>query len=173
MKKTIAIVLISLTVLSLFSVSVFAMSTSFGYGATVVASEVNMVKTGLAGKKLCFNDADFKSALCLADFKSITLTKIPKSSEGTLLLSGRRVSEGRVIKQKNLGALVFVPASDKVTEASFSFTADGYCGGAEIECVMRFIDKVNYAPKVETEVSRLVTQESIAIYGRLDRKSVV
>ena len=138
MKKIISLVLILVTLCSIgISSSAF-----FGSGAAVVASDINLIKTGLVGQKLCFTDGDFKSALALANFDSITITEIPASTEGTLLLSGRRVGKGRVIKRKNLGALVFIPASESVSECKFKFTVDGYAGGAEIECIMKFIDKV-------------------------------
>lgn len=143
----------------------------FGSGAKVVAADVNMIKTGLIGQKICFTDGDFKSALALSDFKSITITEIPSSTEGTLLLSGRRVGKGRVIKRKNLGALVFIPASDAVTQCKFKFTVDGYAGGAEIECILKFIDKVNYAPEAIGDavgVAGVKTQESISVWGTLE-----
>ena len=169
MKKIISLVLILVTLCSIgISSSAF-----FGSGAAVVASDVNLIKTGLVGQKLCFTDGDFKSALALANFDSITITEIPASTEGTLLLSGRRVGKGRVIKRKNLGALVFIPASDSVTECRFKFTVDGYAGGAEIECIMKFIDKVNYAPEAIGDsafVAGVITQESISVYGNLEAK---
>lgn len=169
MKKILSLVLILVTLCSIgISSSAF-----FGSGAAVVASDVNLIKTGLVGQKLCFTDGDFKSALALANFDSITITEIPSSTEGTLLLSGRRVGKGRVIKRKNLGALVFIPASDSVTECKFKFTVDGYAGGAEIECIMKFIDKVNYAPEAIGDaafVAGVITQESISVYGNLEAK---
>lgn len=167
MKK---IAIITLTVLLLALTALGVGAASFGTGAIAVAEEVTMIKTGLLGKKLCFNDADFKSALCLPDFDTITVTNIPSSTEGTLLLSGRRVGEGRVIKKKHLGALVFVPKSSEITESRFKFTVEGYAGGAEIECTMKFIDKVNYAPSVPEEavsIGALSTQENISAYGTL------
>ncbi len=142
----------------------------FGSGAAVVANDVKMIKTGLFGKKICFTDGDFKSALCLSDFDSITVTEIPSSTEGTLLIGGKRVGTGRVIKRKNLGALVFIPATDSVKECSFKFTVDGYAGGAEIECILKFIDKVNYAPEASGDsvsASTVNTQESISVFGNL------
>ena len=147
----------------------FTASAYFGTGAAVVAADVNLIKTGLIGEKLVFSDTDFKSALCLSDFDTITVTKIPSSTEGSLLLGGRRVGEGRVIKRESLASLVFLPASDTVTECRFAFKVDGYLGGAEIECIMKFINKVNYAPKAgisdaETSVS---TQADISLYGTL------
>ncbi len=169
MKKIIIFTLTALLILGSGTVGVLAASSYFGYGAAVVANDVTMLKTGLLGKKLTFNDADFKSALCIGDFESITVTKIPPSTEGTLLIGGRRVTEGRVIKQKNLGALVFVPASDKISEASFSFTAEGYMGGEEIRCLMQFIGKVNYAPTVEnSSVDVVNTQENVSVFGTIE-----
>ncbi|MBQ8529442.1 MAG: S-layer homology domain-containing protein [Clostridia bacterium] len=164
--KALALSLVALT-LALTLCGVMA-SAAFGSGVRAVATEVSMIKTGLLGKRLAFSDADFKSALCLADFDSITVTKIPSSTEGTLLLSGRRVGEGKIIKRKSLGALSFIPATESVTECRFSFTVDGG-SGEEIECILKFIDKVNYAPKAEgdTSAAALKTQENITLHGRM------
>ena len=170
MKKITSLLLICSVVATTLIIGAISVSAFLGPAAQVVASNVNMIKTGLLGQKLCFNDSDFKSALCLTDFDTITITEIPSSTEGTLLLNGRRVGKGRVIKRKNLATLVFAPASKDITECSFKFTVEGYAAGAEIECVMKFIDKVNYAPKVsESESSTsLKTQESIKVYGNLN-----
>lgn len=167
MKKLIACVLTLSLIIGVITVYAAA---DFGSGARVVASDVDLVKTGLVGKKLVFSDTDFKTALCLSDFESITVTKIPSSTEGTLLIGGRRVGVGTVINRKNLSSLVFIPASDSVRECSFGFTVDGYGGGAEIECTMRFIEKVNYAPTASEEsvsVGVLKTQENIPLYSTL------
>ena len=170
MKKIVTMILTFSFLTGTLCIAAGAATAHFGYGAQVVASDVDMIKTGLSGKKLCFSDADFKAALCLTDFDTITITKIPSSTEGTLLLGGRRVGEGRVIKRKNLGSLVFVPASDSVKECRFAFTVDGYAGGAEIECIMKFLNKVNYGPEATDETvsaSSVKTQESISVYGNL------
>ena len=169
MKKLFSLILALSIACSVLCVGVSA-DAFFGTGAAVVASDVKMIKTGLYGKKICFTDGDFKSALCLSDFKSITVTEIPSSTEGTLLIGGKRVGVGRVIKRKNLGALVFIPATDSVKECSFKFTVDGYAGGSEIECILKFIDKVNYAPESSGDAasaSTVNTQESISVFGNL------
>ena len=147
----------------LTSVTAFA---DFGSGAAAVANGVSVVRTGLRGQKITFSDADIKSALVLADFKSVTITKIPPSTEGTLLLDGKRVGEGRVIKRKNIPSLVFMPASSDVSESRFSFTISGFAGGSEIECILKFIDKVNYAPEADDNIA-VTTQEEIAVFGSL------
>ena len=173
MKKTVTLIVILSVMLSSLCLGTIVSSAFFGSGAEVVAGSVSMIKTGLIGQKICFTDGDFKSALVLANFDTITVTEIPSSVEGTLLLGGRRVGKGRVIKRKNLGALVFIPASDSVTECSFKFTVDGYAGGAEIECIMKFIDKVNYAPETfgdSVSASNIQTQQSISVYGNLEAR---
>ncbi len=168
MKKVLCIFLFAVLLCS--SAFCVASSAMFGSGVEVIAEEVTMIKTGLLGQKLTFSDGDFKSAFAITDFGSITVTKLPSSTEGTLLLAGRRVREGQQIKRRNVAALVFVPASTEVTEASFTFTiSEG--SGAETVCRMKFIDKINYAPKVpeakETSLS-LSTQAEIPLYGRLE-----
>ena len=141
-----------------------SISASFGSGAAVIANEVKLIKTGLYGQKLVFSDVDFKTALAITNFKSVTIKSLPSSSEGTLIFAGRRVSEGQTIKRKHVGSLVFIPASTEVGEASFSFTVDG---SKEIKCQLRFIEKINYAPKADTEASGLTTQANISAYGML------
>ena len=146
-----------------------SVNAAFGSGVAVIAEEGGMVKTGLLGKKLCFSDGDFKSAFTISDFESITVTSLPSSLEGTLLLAGRRIHEGDEIKRKNIAAMVFVPASADVTEASFKFILNAGAG-TESVCRMRFTDKVNYAPRAEEEKEAglsLTTQADISLFGRL------
>ena len=167
MKK---ILLLVLTLLML-SGGVFSISSSalFGSGVSVVSNDVKMIKTGLLGQKLCFSDGDFKSAFAISDFKSITVTKLPSSTEGTLLLAGRRVKEGQTIKRRNIPALVFVPASGEVTAAQFTFViSEG--SGCETVCEMKFIDKINYAPKAPEDGEAglsVTTQSEIALHGKM------
>ena len=168
MKKTIALIIIALT---LFTSFIFVSSASdFGVGIETVAEDVKVIKTGLLGRKITFNDADIKQGLSLTDFDKITITKLPDSTVGTLLLAGRRVGEGTAIKRKNLPSLVFIPASKDVTEASFSFTVDDKLGGAEIEFIIKFIDKVNYEPIIDEEYKSALseyTQRNIKVFGRM------
>ena len=167
-RKSITLVML-LSLISVLCIGTLTASASFGSGISVVAGEVDMVKTGLIGKKLAFSDADFKSALCIADFDSITVTKIPSSTDGTLILDGRRVGEGKIIKRKSIGALSFIPASPSVSECSFSFTVDGAGSGEEIKCILKFIDKINYAPKADGDEAAVAvkTQQNISLFGNM------
>jgi len=168
MKKIItSILLIALLTLSVFSV--FA-SADFGSGVATVAEQTKVIKTGLIGRKLTFSENDFKQALCVDTFDSITITKLPKSSEGTLMLAGRRLGENSVVKRKNIPSLVFIPASKEVTECKFYFTIDKLAGGEEIEFIIKLADKINYEPKIEEEAQdsfAKTTQREIGVYGKL------
>ena len=162
MKKGLVLfLLISVIVGTIGGISI---SANLGSGAQVIANNVKLIKTGLFGQKLVFSDTDFKTALAITNFKSVKITSLPSSTEGTLIFAGRRVNEGQEIRRKHLGSLVFIPASADVSESKFTFKVDG---GDEVECVLRFIDKVNMAPKAEASEGYLTTQASIPAYGIL------
>ena len=150
---------------SIFSISA---SAGFGSGVAVVASEAKIIKTGIFGQKIIFSDLDFKQGLAITDFEKIEIKSIPLSTEGTLLLAGRRVKEGTIIKRKNIGALVFVPASKNISECKFSFTTKDFAEGAEVDFIIKFTDKVNYAPEIDESVSASVsTQREISVFGQM------
>lgn len=169
MKKILSKIIICVLAATLFmgTLGLYA-SADFGIGVSVMASDTKLIKTGLLGKRMCFSDADIKSALNITDFNSITITSVPSSTEGTLMYGGRRVIAGRVIKRKNIGLLSFIPASDSVSEAKFTFTVEP-SSGANIECILKFVDKVNYAPSIDTNPV-LYTQSEISYFGTLEGK---
>lgn len=168
MKKLIALLAIAVILTSFATVSAAAM---FGAGYRQIAAEVKVIKTGLLGQKLTFSDSDFKSAYAITDFDSITVNTLPSSNDGVLLIAGRRVKEGQTVKRRNIAAMVFVPASSEVTKAEFEFTLSR--GGTDTvgACEIKFIDKINYAPKVPEEKESslsLKTQAEISLYGRME-----
>ena len=169
MKRKISLILVTAALFSAMALPLgIVAAANFGSGARVVGADANMIKTGLIGRQISFTDADFKSALCLSDFDSIRIIKIPPSTEGTLLLDGRRVGEGKIIKRRDIAALTFIPASEGVRESSFRFALeDG--SGTEMDCLLRFTDKVNYEPEAELSASAALnrTQEGIPFYSAM------
>lgn len=165
-KRTKIIVCIIATILCIGGTGLVS-SADFGIGVQVMAEDAKLIKTGLLGKRMIFSELDFKSAMNIKDFDSITITEIPSSTDGTLTYGGRRVIAGRVIKRKNIGLLSFIPASDSTTEARFTFTVEPSSSGAKVECIMKFVDKVNYAPKTD-DVAVAHTQSQIEYFGRLE-----
>lgn len=163
--------LFTLTALTLLLCTTVGVGAAFlGGAAPVLAEDVTLIKTGLRGENIKFSDTDFKEALAVPDFSSVTVESLPKSTEGTLLFAGRRVGVGQKIKRKNIAALSFVPATKNVTECKFSFTCDGLAGGAQILCTLKFIDKVNYAPKIdgaESAALSVSTQKNVSLFGTM------
>lgn len=145
----------------------------FGSGVAAMAEGTEIIKTALAGKKIVFSDVDFKQGLCITDFEKIEITAVPESNQGTLMLAGRRVGVGTVIKRKNIGAMVFIPASREVSECRFKFKTDDYASGAEVDFVLKFTEKVNYAPTVSSgEGSTLITQREVGVWGKMSATDV-
>ncbi len=168
MKKVLLLLL--LVSITLGIITTVASASYFGTGAEVIANDVTLIKTGLIGQPLEFSDTDFKSALALAEFKKVIITEIPSSSDGLLKLADRRVYIGQEIKRKNLTSLTFTPDSKEVTEAIFKFKIDSK-DSSEHTCVIRFLDRINYAPKIDTDTNEtlsVTTQKGISVYGRID-----
>lgn len=143
---------------------------SFGSGVAVIADKTEIIKTAIAGGKVVFSDLDIKQGLCITDFDEIRICSIPASNEGTLMLAGRRVGVGTVIKRKNIGALVFIPAGKDVGECKFTFTTDAFADGAEIDFIIKFTDKVNYSPEISSATANaaaISTQRDVSVYGRM------
>lgn len=168
-KKIIISALLSTSlILSIGGASVYA---GFGSGVAVLAEGTEIIKTSISGKKIVFSDLDFKQGLCIPDFEKIKITSVPLPSEGTLMLAGRRVGAGTTIKRKNIGAMVFIPASKDVKECKFKFTTDDFANGAEVDFIIKFSEKVNYAPttnNLSEDVIVNLTQREISVYGKMD-----
>ncbi len=163
-------ILLLLLTLSLVAIPLLTSAATLGTGVSLLSKETKMIKTGLLGQKMTFNDIDFKTAMNVSDFKAITFTSLPPSSAGALMLGGRRISQGQTVKRKNISALSFMPSSKNVTECKFTFTSEGLLGGAEMDCVLKFIEKVNYAPEHDFEEDASVSlwsQEAVSVFGHL------
>ena len=171
MKKSIAVFILLATLLGIFALT--ASASTFGIGVSTIANDVKLIKTGLIGKKLSFSDTDFKTALGLTDFERVKIITIPSSLEGTLTLAGRRVGEGQTVSRRNIASLSFMPASKSVTECRFTFAIDECAGGAEIECILKFTDKINYAPSTESKTDANLsvwTQMGVSVYGNMSAR---
>lgn len=166
-KKTFALLLLTATLIT--TVGGIAAYADFGSGVATMAEGTEIIKTAISGKKIIFSDADIKQGLCISDFKSIKIVSVPPSEEGTLMLAGRKVNAGTSIKRKNIGALVFVPASGEVKETSFKFTLEEFTGG-EVNFVIKFTEKVNYAPSALSlpDDGKLYTQREISVFGKME-----
>ena len=167
-KKGFQVLLLALLCLSALTVSAAAAGL-LSDGLAVMAGESPMIKGAVAGDTVRFSAADFKAAMGIRRFDGITLTSLPAKAEGTLYFGETTVAAGITVPRESLSSLTFVPTSDKVKEAVFTFTCDSYAGGAEIACTIRFAERLNYAPTVrDVAASRLVsTYADHAVEGTL------
>ena len=167
MKK---LLLILLTVAMLATVFTVCAGAYFGSGVSVIANDVTLVKTGLLGEKMTFSDTDFKTALGTHEIDKIVITSLPSSSEGVLMVGERRAYTGQTVKRKNLTSLTFIPNGEDVSESSFTFRTSNM-DKTSIYCKMRFIDRINYAPKIDTDAAQtlnVTTQTGISVYGQIE-----
>lgn len=137
---------------------------------TELSDDVSMVKSGLRSNLgVDFEKSDFQQAMGVADFGAITVKKLPDSRDGVLKLSEMRVQEGQTIRAEYIPLLTFIPASETVSEAFFTFTSENYAFGAPMTCQIRIVDKMNYAPKVDNAASCIAvsTQTDVTVFGTL------
>ena len=114
----------------------------------VMAADCKMIKCGLVSGNVGFTRTDFRQGMGLYDFEKITFSRVPEPTEGYLAVGSMTVGEGQTVYGEMLDMLEFVPASADVDIATFCFFGDGGTCGADIECTVRLIDRVNYAPTV-------------------------
>ncbi len=114
----------------------------------VIAARQTMIKSGLVRENVQFTETDFKQCLGVSELDYITVTKAPEGTDGVLFVGSMTVKSGQKIDASLLSMLTFVPTSDEVETASFTFCGDGMTSGAEIKCNLRISESVNYAPTI-------------------------
>ena len=159
MKKTVALLLALL--LCLGGALTVAAADLLSVGVSVLAEQSGMVKGAVAGDAVRFSATDFKQAMGIRRFDSITLTSLPDGKQGILYFGREPITVGASIPRASLDSLTFVPSGEGVSEACFSFTCDAYAGGAEVVCTIRFAERLNEAPTI-TDVTASRTVSTLA-----------
>ncbi len=169
MKKTVWTALLAFTLLAGLLVTGVSAAGLLTGGALVLAEETGMIKGAIAGETVRFSATDFKQAMGIRRFESITVTSLPDAEAGTLYFGKEGVTAPVTLPRESLSSLTFVPKDKKVTEATFTFTCEGYAGGAEIRCDIRFAEKLNRAPTVSDVAAsrRVSTFRTLSAEGTL------
>ena len=165
--KKFLVIAVALTLI--ITTGVAASASWLGAASDALSKDCILIKTGLKGQKLPFSDSDFKSALALTDIGRITVVTLPDEGEGALYLGDKKVAEGQTIKRRNIGDLYFMPADSSITESYFTFKVSG-ASESVCTCKMRFVDKINYAPKINSDTEKslsVTTQKGISVYGKI------
>ncbi len=166
MKKLFPLFLSLVMLLGLFMLP--ASAEPLSEGAALYAEDATLIKSGYLGESVHFRLSDFRQALGTKKISAIVITSLPEAGSGTLFLASSRLVKGQSIPAAAINLLKFVPAASTVQESSFTFTAGNACGGAEIKCVIRLIEKKNEAPSVAEDAALSVTtQKGISYFGTL------
>ncbi len=130
-----------------------------------LSRETGMVKSGLICTDVCFEKSDFDHGVGIA-VDAITITALPPQASGTLMIGNTPCSVNQSVSAANLNYLRFVPASADTMESTFRFKAGGEYS---MECAIRYVTSVNYAPKTDngTTAVSVMTQRDISTYGTL------
>ena len=137
-------------------------------GILVIAENSGMAKSGIRGERLSFDRDDFSRALNLREVSSITFTSVPPAEHGKILVGNTVVGDGHTVNGSNISLLSFTADSPELIKTSFTFRPDG--APYDIECIVYFLDEVNYAPSVSIASSvslNVSTYEGIRHCGRL------
>ncbi len=133
----------------------------------VLSAEQRMIKCGIENENVSFTLTDFKQGIGLAEVGYITFSRVPDPTEGYLAVGSMTVEAGQTVYAEMLGMLEFVPASAEIELASFCFSGDEGTSGADIECMVKIIDRLNYAPTAAS------VHENRLTFSALSGKSTV
>ncbi|MGM9636869.1 MAG: Ig-like domain-containing protein [Eubacteriales bacterium] len=169
MKRIVATGL-SLMILAVSSMTVFAGSEVVSPGLNVLASNLTMYKTGISDQTLSFTPEEFEEAVGVSQIKSITILSLPDADSGALYLSSTPVMVNQVISRKFLSALTFVPNGSGEVECSFRFGVVSSSQPLAFECLVSLVPGLNFAPTVTLPDSGYLSASTLAgipLYGRL------
>ncbi len=114
----------------------------------VIANQNQMAIAGISGNSLMFSVERFECAMNLSEIDSITITKLPDISCGTLYIGSNSVSVGQTISASNISLMTYEEAkAGSNKKANFEFTVND--SSYDIICNIFMIDSVNYSPTVK------------------------
>ena len=118
-------------------------------GLDVIANDFTMAVDGLAGTEIYLSEKAFSEALGVENVGKITITSLPDSQLGKLLLDDRYVEVGQTVPEKKLDKLKFVPFGKGELNTSFSFCRGSDIYGTVYTCNIYATKTVNTAPKFD------------------------
>ena len=126
----------------------------------VIESSIEMKKCGVINCDVKFSAKDFDDTLC-SKVEYVTITSLPDSEDGRLVLDRVNVLENQTIARGDISGLCFVPAKDRECAASFCFE-NSLDESSEAVCTINVLGELNLAP--ETGDQTVETQKNIAAF---------
>ena len=170
-RKLFCLIFVALLILSVFSISVSAAEIDgelLSPGLLVLAGREEMAKSAFFGCEISFDKADFCRALDLSRVSGITITKAPDTKEGRLMVGNTVVNDGESVLASNISLMRFVPSSNSLSSASFTFSANG--AAYDVECNLYYLEKMNYSPTLSLASSASMagaTYRGVSYFGTL------
>ena len=131
----------------------------------VIANCMPMAKAGMVGNEILFSPEDFERALNVSRVSSLTVTSVPSTADGELLVGSTVVKAGQTLSRESLYMLSYAAARDDNRGAEFEFCINGQ--PYSTKCALYLLDKVNYCPTTVRDGEVTVsTYSDVAAYGK-------
>lgn len=137
-------------------------------GLAVIANQSDMAKSVMMNEKMVFSPNDFERYLNIEGLTSITITTIPKITDGCLCVGEVAVNAGQTISRSNINLLNYRASNTDVTETEFKFKVND--AEYEMTCKLYFLTRENSAPTLAMEDERTLevsTHQTITIYSKV------
>lgn len=158
-----------LCVCLLGTLPVFAETPTLSPALRIIANNLRLSKSSLAGTEINFSADDFDWAVG-AKVKSVTFSSLPQKEDGSLYLGVYALSEGQTVSRKALSSLFFSPASLSEKECGFSAQVNTDSGSYALQCSLFMLREINLAPSASMAGStylKVSTHCGIPYYGTL------
>ncbi len=170
-KKTLIIFVLPLIMLSFLFINAEAKSNPpVSPGLSVIASSLEMRKSGLSNASIYFTDTDFEEYMGIETIKSITVTSLPSEFEGKLYLGDIPVIANQTINKKDIQTLRFEQSSPEIKTSAFHFTSNDMSCSSSVKCSLFMLTEINTSPVISVETinqGMLSTQKNIMVYSTL------
>lgn len=162
-----------LVVIASASIASFAVSASerdipVSYGIHIIAEESSMAMSGIKGNAIRFDADDFARAMNLSKVTSITVTEVPSTADGELLVGSTVVGKGQTVSASNISLMTYNARSEYSSAASFRFKVED--SAYDVRCDLYLLDSENRAPTLSAlpeNSLNVSTHKNITIYGTL------
>lgn len=136
-------------------------------GLANIAAHCDLRVSAAAGGTVIIVKDDFLRALNRKDIESISITSLPRISEGELTVSGVAIKVGDVISGDDLSKIEFVPSGSHITNSSFTFTEGD--SAYEITGNIYMLAEANSVPVIrDISVGTIVsTYRELSYHGHL------
>lgn len=146
-KKNKRFILALICIVALSSVCLAAGGPLLSPALEHIGKQIEMKKCGIINSNVSFSTSDFDEILCTkAQF--IKIESLPDAASGTLSVRNVPVSVNQIIARDDFKNIVFTPATDALTTATFTFSNATY-GESEVSasCTVCLLDEINLAPQ--------------------------